>query len=252
MVLFIFESKMSIVWLVFFYALITAVATWLWAVPFAFIKKMPPKWLGIWNAIAAALMIAASFWMIEQWLNYSAISVLVWVLIWVVFILVSHNILKKSKVWVKDIPKADFRKILLIIGVMTLHSFAEGIAIGVSFGPSIGFGLFIAIAMAVQNIPEWLAISLVTVPRGMKWRKAWLWSIFSSLPQPLMAVPAYMFVRYFEPVLPFWLGFAAGAMLWMSFSELMPEAVKKLDHTALGTIITVAIILMILFQWMIG
>lgn len=70
------------------------------------------------------------------------------------FILFSHNYLQHTRVGIKDIPQADAKKMLLIIGVMTLHSFAEGIAIGVSFGPSVGFGLFIALAMAIQNIPE--------------------------------------------------------------------------------------------------
>ena len=62
---------------------------------------------------------------------------------------------------------ADARKALLIVAVMTLHSFTEGVAIGVSFGGGQAFGLFIALALAVHNVPEGLAIGLVLVPRGV-------------------------------------------------------------------------------------
>ena len=109
---------------------------------------------------------------------------------------------------------------------MTLHSFAEGVGVGVAFGVEESFGLLIGLAIAVHNIPEGLAISLVLVPRGASPRTAAAWSVFSSLPQPVMAVPAFLFVETFAVFLPIGLGFAAGAMLWLVITDLLPEALE--------------------------
>jgi len=170
---------------VFIYASITAIATGFGALPFAFVKSFPRNWLGIGNAIAAGLMLAASFGLIYEGVNESLLRTMVGVIVGLVFILWSHHFLEKYEdLDIGDLSGLDARKALLIVGVMTLHSFAEGVGVGVSFGGGIAFGLFVTIAIAVHNIPEGLAISLVLVPRGVAWWKAALWAIFSSLPQP--------------------------------------------------------------------
>jgi zinc transporter ZupT len=118
----------------------------------------------------------------------------------------------------------DATKALLIVAVMTVHSVAEGVAVGAAFGGGETLGIVVTVAIAVHNIPEGLAISLVLVPRGASVKQAAGWSIFSSLPQPLLALPAFLFVDAFEGILPVALGFAAGAMAWMVARELLPEA----------------------------
>ncbi len=252
------------------YALITAVCTWLWAIPFAFLKDLSRSTIWKLNAIAASLMIAASFWLIYEalwsrkviassvdwtiweyyfWVPYVARWVAFGVLLWLIFITWSEKKLEKYEGLSIDMLKgSDAKKALMILWVMTLHSFSEWVAIGVSFWPSETFGIFIAVALALHNIPEWLAISATMVPKGMKRRKAWLRSIFSSLPQPLMAIPAFLFVNIFAPFLPVGLWFAAGAMLWMSFSELLPEAIHDAKKETVATFITIWILLMVIFQ----
>ena len=257
---------------VFVYSLITALCTWLGSLPFSFTGKLSANTIGKLNAIAASLMIAASFGLIYESLwSWDVIStgtgrniaqyylgipyvvrwVAVWVLVWLYFILRSEQKLQKYDNLSMDMLSwADAKRALLILGVMTLHSFSEWVAIWVSFGPSEAFGIFIAIALALHNIPEWIAISATMVPKGMPRWKAGLRSIFSSLPQPLMAIPAFLFVDFFAPFLPIWLGFAAGAMLWMSFSELLPEAIHDAKKETVATFITIGILVMMLFQFM--
>lgn len=235
---------------VFVWSLLTAVATWFWALPFLFFKKMSLNWIGIGNAVAAALMITASFGMVMQGMEYGIWWVVAGMGLWLIFIVLSDNFLHRYEhLRFGDVEGGWAHKILLMVGVMTAHSFTEGVAIWSSFGPSVGFGAFISLAMSIQNIPEWLAIALVMVPKWVSRWKAWLWAVFSSLPQPLMAVPAFLFVSFFSPFLPLSLGFAAGAMLWMSFSELMQEAYEHVSKKTLATIMTIAIMLMTLFQF---
>lgn len=238
---------------VFLYALMTAVATGLGAVPFFFIKKISPSFLGRSNAAAAGLMLAASFNLIMEGYDLNEWMTVAGMLAGVVLIVLADKGLNRiTNVDVKDLIGGGRKEMLLFLGIMTLHSFAEGVSVGVSFSSTIEFGIFIAIAIAVHNIPEGLAISLVMVPRGTSPIKAVWWSIFSSLPQPLMAIPAFLFVEVFREYLPFGLGLAAGAMIWMVFADLIPEALEKCEAKKVGLWVTGAILAMSAFQILLG
>ena len=234
---------------VFIYAGITAIATGLGAIPFLLFKSVSKPLLGIFNAIAAGLMLSASIGLIYEGVALDLTRVMIGVLAGLVFIVISRKLLEgKEELQFGNLTGMDAMKALLMVGVMTLHSFTEGVGVGVSFGGGAVLGLFITAAIAIHNIPEGLAISSVLVPRGVPVWKASLWSIFSSLPQPLMAVPAFIFVEAFTPFLPIGLGFAGGAMIWMVFSELIPEALEEASPNAVAIAITISIGAMITFQ----
>jgi len=236
-------------WTVFIAALITALATGLGALPFFLFKDIPRNWLGVFNGIAAGLMLGASFSLMDEGMNLNVLRLLLGVLVGVVFISYFHGRLETdSSTNVAGLKGADAAKSLLIIGVMTLHSFSEGVGVGVSYGGGQNLGSFITAAIAIHNIPEGLAISLVLVPRGTSPLKAGLWSIFSSLPQPLMAVPAFLLVTIFRPFLPFGLGLAAGAMLWMVFAELIPDALDEISHNSVAVTVALSVAAMLGFQ----
>jgi zinc transporter ZupT len=216
------------VWLVFLAALLTAAATGLGALPFVFVHSMSRVWLGISTAIAAGVMLAASVSLIREGTNYSGWRTAAGALAGVVFILVFRGVLRNHEHFsAGSLRGVDARKAIMIVAVMTAHSFAEGVGVGVAYGGGEELGAFITAAIAVHNIPEGLAISLVLVPRGVRVLTAAGWSVVSSLPQPLMAVPAFVFVEAFAPFLPVGLGFAAGAMVWMVLVELTPDAVEN-------------------------
>lgn len=235
---------------VFLFALLTALVTGLGALPFLVFRRMTRTWLAISNSIAAGLMIAASFGLVYEGLDAGLVRVIAGAALGVLFIALStHWLHGYRELALGTLRGADAKKALLIIGVMTLHSVTEGVGVGVSFGGGQALGVFITTAIAVHNIPEGLAISLILVPRGEPVRRAAGWSVFSSLPQPLLAVPAFLFVEAFQPFLPVGLGFAAGAMIWMVFSELIPEALEDASSGAVATTVTLSLMAMIGFQW---
>lgn len=237
------------VWTVFLAALLTALATGLGALPFLFLRNLDRKWLGVANGLASGLMLGASFGLIIEGLDYTPWLLFAGALAGIGFIFVSQRWLKDNHHFQIDtLEGANALKIFMIVGVMTVHSFSEGISVGVSFGGGQQLGLLITAAIAVHNIPEGLAISLTMIPRGASVGKAALWSIFSSLPQPLMAIPAFLFVSVFRQFLPFGLGFAAGAMIWMVFVDLIPEALEESSPTGVALAITISMLAMIAFM----
>ena len=237
------------VWIVFVAALGTALATGLGAVPFFFVHSFSRRWLGLANALAAGLMLGASTTLIYEGGREGVLRLSGGIVFGVILIALTQRLIQHDVVdHVGSLQGADARKALMIVGVMTIHSFTEGIGIGVSYGGGAALGVFITVAIAVHNIPEGLAISLVLVPRGTRVVTAAAWSIFSSLPQPLMAVPAFVFVDFFRAVLPVGLGFAAGAMLWMVVRQLMPDAVRDASTPAVASTVAAGVGVMVLLQ----
>ena len=237
-------------WTVFVAASLTALATGLGALPFFVFPRMSRSWLGLSNSIAAGFMLGASAALFWEGADIGLVRTLVGALVGVAFIEVTRRRLghEHQHLHLGVLRGADARAGLLIVTVMTVHSFTEGVGVGVSFGGGKELGAFITAAIAVHNIPEGLAISLVLVPRGVTaWRAAG-WSVFTSLPQPLMAVPAFLLVEWFEPVLPVGLGFAGGAMVWMVAVELVPEAREDLSDRFVAAVVTASMAAMVAFQ----
>lgn len=215
----------------------TALATGLGAVPLLWLRDASSQALGTANAFAGGLMLAATqLLLVEGWdidpsrTLWGALGGIVAIAIIARFVH-DHGEDGGDEHGEDSIASrmrgAGARSAVIIIAVMTAHSAAEGIGVGVSFGGGEELGLLVAIAIAIHNIPEGLAISLALVPTGASVRTAAGWSIFSSLPQPILAIPAFLFVEAFRGVLPIGLGVAGGAMLWMVLRELLPESLGR-------------------------
>lgn len=241
---------MSDVALVLLYASATAVATGLGALPFAFVRTLSDRVVAYANALAAGLMLGASFGLVAEGTGYGRPQTVIGAFLGVAFILVTQRFLHRDEeeLVFEAVRGESGRQMLMVIIVMTVHSFSEGVAVGVSFGDGLTLATVITVAIAVHNVPEGVAISAVLRPQGVSVLRCAGWSVFSSLPQPLMAVPAFLFVEAFRAVLPYGLGFAAGAMVYMVLVELLPEAFHQGRRAAVATLASAAAIGMVLFQ----
>ncbi|XP_057971613.1 putative zinc transporter At3g08650 [Malania oleifera] len=238
------NSRVSVATVALF-TLAMAAATGLGALPFFFVE-LDPQWAGICNGMAAGVMLAASFDLIQEGQDHGSGS---WVVIGIlsggIFIWLCKKFLEQyGEVSMLDIKGAEAAKVVLVIGIMTLHSFGEGSGVGVSFaGPKgLSQGLLVTLAIAVHNIPEGLAVSMVLASRGVSPQNAMLWSVITSLPQPIVAVPSFICADAFNKFLPFCTGFAAGCMIWMVIAEVLPDGFKEASpsHVASAATLSVA------------
>ncbi|MEM6453838.1 MAG: ZIP family metal transporter [Acidobacteriota bacterium] len=235
--------------LVFAAGLATALATGLGALPFYFIREPSDRLTARMHAIAGGLMLGASFGLLMEGRVHGGWQTLVGAAIGLIAIQLGEHFLHDHEINFGDVDPASAKQMVMILAIMTLHSFSEGVAVGVSFGGGRDLATLITVAIAVHNIPEGLAISAVLRAKGTSIPACAAWSIFSSLPQPLMAVPAFVFVELFRPFLPYGLGFAAGAMVYMVFLELLPEAYALADDaTDVGLWLSGTLGAMVIFQ----
>lgn len=125
----------------------------------------------------------------------------------------------------------SFRRVLLLVIAITLHNFPEGMAVGVGFG-SIGHSnsasfsnaVNLAIGIGLQNFPEGLAVSMPLRREGMSPFKAFMWGQLSGLVEPIGGILGAGAVMVVQPILPYALSFAAGAMIFVVVDDLIPEA----------------------------
>ncbi len=227
--------------LVFVAGFVTALATGIGALPFFFFDEISDRWNVVLWGLASGIMVSASvFGLIDEGLaEGSPGEIAAGMAVGVILVVAAHDLLMDTEIDPREYEEADFKKLVLILGILTVHSFPEGVAVGVSFADLgleggimvVGFtvpvlAIFMTVAISIHNIPEGTAISIPLRAMDVsEWRMVW-WAVFSSLPQPIGAVLAFAFVRLAREFLPFGFGFAAGAMIYLVLTEFIPEALE--------------------------
>ncbi len=225
--------------------LLSALATGLGALPVALMGGLSPRGRGLASAGAAGMMLAASvFSLAQKGLEVGPLPTIAGLLLGCLFVFALENALESRRT---STPEGIGRKSWLLLLVMFIHSFPEGMAIGIGFATGdFGFGLVMALAISIHNIPEGVAISLPLRAEGAGLGRCALASILSSVPQPLAAVPALWLTSTFLTLLPWGLGFAGGAMIFVACSELIPDAVEEAGRAWAGLGVGIGLVGMML------
>lgn len=117
-----------------------------------------------------------------------------------------------------------FKQVWLFVLAITLHNFPEGLAVGVSFGNGAAEAAALATGIAIQNMPEGLVVALALATLGYSRIAAFALAAASGLAEPLAGLFGAAAVTLAQPLLPFALTFAAGAMLFVISHEIIPES----------------------------
>jgi ZIP family zinc transporter len=141
--------------------------------------------------------------------------------------------------------KTQWHKTTLLLLAITLHNIPEGLAVGVMFGAAangmeeaLPAAIALAIGIGIQNFPEGMAVSMPLRRHGVSRLKSFWYGQLSAIVEPVAGVLGAVAVIYLEPVLPFALAFAAGAMIYVVVEEVIPETQrdKYTDVAVLGFI----------------
>lgn len=140
-------------------------------------------------------------------------------------------------------PRSHLSKVAMLSLAVTIHNFPEGMAVGVVVAGAMQGGEWISAAgalamslgIAIQNIPEGAIISMPMKAAGGSRMKSFIMGTLSGAVEPFGAILVILLASIMEPILPYLLAFAAGAMLYVVIEELIPEASEG-EHSNLSTI----------------
>jgi ZIP family zinc transporter len=223
--------NVEIIWFGFAASLLAGLATGAGALPVLFTKRVSDRLLDVMLGFSAGVMLAAtSFSLIVPAIDISGPFVAVFGIILgaLVLHLIDRFVPHFHPALGAEGPPSRMSKVWLFVLAITIHNFPEGLAVGVSFGGGdVAAGLVIATAIGLQNMPEGLAVALPLVREGYSRRKSLMYGTLTGLVEPLGGLLGVALVSIFQPILPWGLAFAAGAMLFVVSDEMIPESHRK-------------------------
>jgi ZIP family zinc transporter len=230
-------------------------------------RDISKKSLDAMLGFAAGVMIAASYWSllapaiemsegkaIPAWVPAAVGFLLGGLFLRGIDMVLPHLHLGAPMEEAEGIP-TTWRRVVLLILAITLHNFPEGLAVGVAFGAvaaglpaaSLAGAVALAIGIGIQNFPEGMAISMPLRREGMSPLKSFWYGQLSAVVEPVAGVIGAGAVLLAQPILPYALAFAAGAMIFVVVEELIPEAQRDIstDVATMGAMLGFAVMMIL-------
>ena len=256
---------------VFFGLMIPFIGTTLGSACVLFMKKeLNPLVQKAFLGFASGVMVAASVWsllipamdMSGSMGKFAFIPAAAGLLLGVGFLLVMDKAVPHLHLGSEESegPKVALKKTTMLVLAVTLHNIPEGLSAGAVFAGVLAgndtvtmAGAFaLAIGIAIQNVPEGAIISMPLRGVGISRGKAFLWGAASGIVEPIAGGVTLLLASQIQPLLPYLLAFAAGAMIYVVVEELIPEA-NEGEHSNVGTIaFAVGFVLMMVLDVALG
>ena len=219
---------------------------------------------------ASGVMMAASVWSlmipsidmaqeehIIKWLPAAVGFSLGIIFLLVIDSITPHLHLKSKK---PEGLKAKLKNSTMMVLAVTIHNIPEGMSVGVVFAGILSQNISISLAgafalsigIAIQNFPEGAIISMPLKGEGLSKGKSFLYGALSGIVEPIAAIITILIASVIEPILPYLLSFAAGAMIYVVVEELIPE-LQEGEHSNIGTIgVAIGFVIMMILDVALG
>lgn len=215
-------------------------------------KELKPLIQKIFLGFASGVMVAASVWsllipamdMSESMGKFSFVPAAAGFLLGIGFLLLMDRTVPHLHLGSEESegPKVTLKKTTMLVLAVALHNIPEGLSAGAVFAGvlsgnenvTMAGALALAAGIAIQNFPEGAIISMPLRGAGFSRGRSFLYGVASGIVEPLAGGLTLLLTAYIEPLLPYFLAFAAGAMIYVVVEELIPESAQG-EHSDLGT-----------------
>jgi zinc transporter, ZIP family len=207
----------------------TALATGLGAIPVFYLGGKAAAWEpALWGLAAGTMAVASVVGLLLPALDEgSGASVAAGLGAGLLFLVFTRVTLQRHDTHVGALRGADVRTSILVFAVLLVHSLPEGFAIGTAYASdTAGLGLFVILAIGLQNVPEGTSVAIPMAEAGFSRAQQFWAAVLTSAPQPIGAAIAFLLVETVDGLLAPSFAFAAGAMLALVASDLLPRAIR--------------------------
>jgi zinc transporter, ZIP family len=222
------------------FASLAALAAALGVLPQAYYGRLPLPVLGWSNALASGLMLGVAYTLLVEGLGDQLVAGALGAVLGLGFVRLAHVGTGTEDLDLNALDEVGAAYGYQVVLVNTLHAAYEGVAIGVAMIVSLPFGISMAVALGVHNVPEAMVLTTILAERGVRLPHAAALAVATNLNQVMLAVLTFVIVGVVPALLPWALGFAVGALIYLVFAELLPESYRQAGHTSIALVTLVA------------